>query len=225
MKASSSSIPIIFVASTPVESGLAKSLDQPGRNATGVSQDASPEFLQMRLQLLKEITGGASKFAYLGRGETLADQLDRQVIASKALGVRLFGVEISETPNETELRTALSQAADLRAQALLLATAQLTSPRMARMMADWAYQARLPVMCAQRELVQAGVLMSYDADALDLYREAARYLDRVLRGAKPAEMPIQLPSRFTCVVNLRTARALDLEVSSTMRGFVTDYVE
>jgi putative tryptophan/tyrosine transport system substrate-binding protein len=225
LKTATATIPIVFVATTPVESGLARSLARPGGNATGVSQDPSPEFLHMRLQLLKEITSGATRFGFIGRGETLAEQMDRQVAASKALGVRLSGIEIADAPSEIGLRTALSQAADMRVQALLVSAPQLTSPRLAGLIAELAFQARMPVMSLQREHVAAGMLMSYDASAAGLYRLAAGTLDRVLRGAKPAELAIEMPAQFECAVVRLTARALGIVVPRSMLGHITDYIE
>jgi putative ABC transport system substrate-binding protein len=207
-------IPILMVsAGDPLRTGLVASLARPGGNVTGSSL-FGPELSPKRLQLLKETLPTASRVAFLWNPTNPANVLHFEDIqaGARALGVTLHSVEVS-SPNE--FTSAFAAMMRERPDALIMTTDGMHQQHVGQII-DFAAEHRLPVMSNLKENVVAGVLMSYGASLLDLYRRAALYVDKILKGAKPGDLPVQQPMKFELVINLKTAKALGLTISPTI---------
>jgi len=197
------------LCSDPVALGLVASLARPGGNATGVTTSVGPEIGSKRLELLKEIAPRIKRVAYLGPWTT-ATEIVRKDAAR--LGLTLIVAEIERVEQWDEALAAVSRE---HADALLVsgfAAAREHAPRVVA----FAAQHRLPAAYAFPESVEAGGLVSYSIDFLDLNRRAAVYVDRILRGAKPADLPVEQPTRFELNLNLKTARALSITIPQSV---------
>ncbi len=209
-KQATTTIPIVVAfAADPVGSGLVASLARPGGNVTGLSL-LSPELGGKRLQLLNEVAPRASPVAILwnpaiASGAAIVRETEA---AARTLGVQLQSLEV-RGPDDFE--SAFAAATGGRARALIMVEYPLIFIHRARIV-DFAAKSRLPAMYPLREFVDAGGLMSYGAHAADLWRRAATYVDKILRGAKPADLPVEQPTRFELVINLKTAKALGLTI-------------
>ena len=203
-------IPIVLVLSgAPVEAELVASLARPGGNITGLSLQ-HPELTAKRLQLLKEVVPKVSRMAVLWNpaGPIGAPQMRETEVAARTFGVKLQSLEVR---GPDDLERAFQGAARGRAGALLvLGDAMLASHR--PRIVGLAAKSRLPAMYWSREFVDAGGLMSYGPNFPDQFRRAATYVDKILKGAKPADLPVEQPTRFELVVNLKTAKALGLTI-------------
>jgi putative ABC transport system substrate-binding protein len=216
-KQATRTIPIVFIgAGDPVTDGLVASLARPGGNVTGWSFVAS-DLVGKRLELLTQAVPGVSPVAVLwqpgGSGErTDKDMLKATDAAARALGVRLQFVE-SRGPDDLE--TAFSDMARARAAALAVwGSSMLYNER--RRLVDLAAKNRLPAVYGQREYVEAGGLMAYGASITDLFRRAATYVDKIVKGAKPNDLPVEQPTKFELVINLKTAKALGLTIPQSL---------
>ena len=195
-----------------LRSGLVTSLARPGGNVTGLSVLA-PELVGKRLELLKQAVPGVSRVAVLWQpgayGErTEKDMLKGAEVAARALGVRL---QFVEARGPADFDRAFSDMTRARAGALtVLASAMFFNER--RRLVDLAAKNRLPAVYPLREFVDAGGLMSYGPNLADLFRRAATYVDKILKGAKPADLPVEQPTKFELVINLKTAKALGLTI-------------
>ena len=209
-KHATSTIPIVFtLVSDPVGAGLVSSLARPGGNLTGLSS-VSTDLSGKRLELLKEAIPKVSRVA------VLYDPTDRSKIAevkeiksdARSLGVQLQALEVRRLD---EFENAFKTASRAKAGAILvLPTSILNSNR--KRIADLAVKNRLPTMLATSQHMDAGALMSYGPDYADLYRRAAVYVDKILKGAKPADLPVEQPKKFEFVVNLKTAKQIGLTI-------------
>jgi len=207
LKESTASVPIVMTAALdPVEMGLVPNLRRPGGNLTGLSLQAV-ESTAKRLQLLKEVVPGGRPVAVVWNQSSLQSWRGAQQ-AAKARGWALSSMEIR---NSTQWERAFQGAAEARASAVLVLAAQVLFPR-AKAVAELANSLKLPAIYELRAYVDAGGLMGYGPDIVDIWRRAAGYVDKILDGAKPGDLPIEQPTRFELVVNLRTARELDLTV-------------
>jgi len=202
-------IPIVMAGSAdPVKRGLIASLARPGGNVTGVTNSPGPEFAGKQLQLLKEAAPRISRVAVLMDPGNAAevDFLRAIEVVGRTLDVTAVSIEVV-SPTQFD-PTAITRA---RADALyVMATAVNWAHRQA--IFDVAVKHRLPAMYGERDWVDAGGLMSYWTNWMDLRRDAAVYVDRILRGTKPADLPVANPTKFELIVNLRTARALGLTI-------------
>jgi putative ABC transport system substrate-binding protein len=212
-KQATRTIPIVFtVAADPVTSGLVTSLARPGGNVTGLS-GLIPELVGKCLEQLKQTVPGVTQVAVLWQpgawGErTEKDMLKEAEVAARALGVRL---QIVEARGPADFDRAFSDMTRARAGALtVLGSAMFINER--RRLVDLAAKNRLPAVYGVREYVDAGGLMSYGADNADVFRRAATYVDKILKGAKPADLPVEQPTKFELVINLKTAKALGLTI-------------
>jgi len=207
-------LPIVFLGVTdPVTSGLVSSLARPGGNATGLSMLASPEIVGKRLELLTQAVPGVTRVAVLwqpgGQGErTDKDMLKEAEVAARALGVRLHFVE-ARGPDDFD--RAFSDMTRARAGALTSVGGTMFFNEQRRLVA-LAAKNRLPAVYTQREFVDAGGLMAYGPNLADLFWRAATYVDKILKGAKPADLPVEQPTKFELVINLKTAKALGLTI-------------
>jgi putative ABC transport system substrate-binding protein len=219
-------LPIVFFGSAdPVTSGLVTSLARPGGNVTGLS-GLSPEVVGKCLELLTQAVPGVSRVAVLWQpgaaGErTEKDTLKGAEVAARALGVRLQFVEARGLAN---IDRAFSDMTRAHAGALTVwTTAMLLHER--RRLVALAAKNRLPAVYTFRELVDAGGLMSYGHSQADLNRRAATYVDKILKGAKPADLPVEQPTKFELVINLKTAKALGLTIPQSELGRADQVIE
>ena len=209
-KEATSTIPIVMAQDNdPVGNGFVASLARPGGNITGLSTLA-PEISGKRLELLKEIVPKLSRVAVLGTSTNPgnAQSLKEMELAAGAFGVQLQYLDVLD-PKDIE--TAFRAASKGRADAVLvLASPVLNSQR--TQIADLAVKNRLPAIYSTPEFVEAGGLMSYGASFTDLYRRAATYVDKILKGAKPADLPVEQPTKFEFIINLKAAKQIGLTI-------------
>jgi len=217
-------IPIIFVADNadPVEAGYAESYARPGKNLTGLT-GLSPHVTQKRLALLKEVVPSMTRVAVLRNPESP----DRERLSSEteagaaALGLQLQWLEVTDA---TQIDPAIGAASRDRADTLIVLRDPLTNNNRPRIV-TLAAEKRLPAMYASREAVDIGGLMTYGPNIYHLYHRTATYVDRILKGAKPGELPIEQPTTFELVVNLRTAQALGLTIPSSILSQATEVIQ
>jgi putative ABC transport system substrate-binding protein len=209
-KAATSTTPIVLVAvADPVRSGLVASLARPGGNVTGLSL-LTPELSGKRLQLLIEALNKVSRVAVLMNPGNQSNLffLEETQAAARVLGVQLQPLEVR---NPDEIERAFEAAARGRAGALMAFDDPIIHSFRKRIVA-LAAKRRLPAMYGTREFADDGGLMSYGPHRPDLYRRTATYVDKILKGATPADLPVEQPTRFELVVNLKTAKALGLTI-------------
>jgi putative ABC transport system substrate-binding protein len=210
-KQATQAIPIVMVnVGDPVETGLVASLGRPGGNITGLSTTAGPEIYGKQLALLKETLPSVTQVALLSNPDNAFSVLAQGEArtAAGALGITLRTVE-ARAPDQFD--RALSEAAAARAGAVLVVQDPMLFGNRVRL-ADLAVKKRLPTVYGILEHAEAGGLMAYAANRLDLFHRAAGYVDRILKGARPADLPIEQPTKFELVVNLKTARTLGLTI-------------
>jgi putative ABC transport system substrate-binding protein len=206
-------IPIVFaLAGDPVGSGLVASLARPGGNVTGLSLQA-PDIAGKRLALLREIAPNLRRVAFMGdiNNPVVSAEMREVQAAARPLGLELATIKIQRTQDIVPAFEALKH----HTEALYLASDGLVDANRLRINI-LALGARLPTMWSQQELVEAGGLMAYGPNFLDLYRRAGEYVDKILRGAKPADLPVEQPTKFELVISLITAKALGLTVPPTL---------
>jgi putative tryptophan/tyrosine transport system substrate-binding protein len=211
LKQATSSIAVVMASSDdPVSAGLVQSLAHPGGNFTGMSSQAS-ETTVKRLELLKELVPGVAPVAVLWHGDHIVHWQAAQA-AARTRGWKLLSVEIRDAG---EIDAAFKAARDGRASGLLVhAPTVLQSHR--QRVAELAIKHRLPTIFHQRGYVAAGGLMSYGADTNEIWHHAAVFVDKILKGAKPADLPVEQPTKFELVINLRTAKALGLTIPQSL---------
>ena len=201
-------IPIVMVnASDPVEARLVASLARPGGNVTGLSQQLTAEIRAKQLQLLKEMLPGVSRVTVLWSSSTTVGLREYEA-AGQSLGLR---VRLVELRGPDDLGRAFATLAGDRADALVVPGDTLLFIERRRVV-ELAREHRLPAMYSLREFTEAGGLMSYSARLTEQFRRAAAYVDKILRGATPATLPVESPTQYELVINLRTAKALGLVV-------------
>jgi putative ABC transport system substrate-binding protein len=207
--AATKTIPIVFLTSDPVAAGVVLSLARPGGNLTGLDV-FSIELDVKRLGLLKEALPGISRVAVLWNpaNPSGVPQRNRTEIAAQTLGVRL---QVLEARLPSEIDTAFAVMARERPDALLVVADPMLDSQRKRIV-ELAARNRLPGIYQWREFAESGGLISYGADLLELYRRVATYVDRVLKGARPADLPVEQPTKYELVINLKTARALGLTI-------------
>ena len=210
-KEATATIPIVMIqGGDPAGSGFIVSLARPGGNITGLAT-LRPELSGKRLELMKEIVPKLSRaalFASSGGGE-YAQVLKESELAAAALGVKLQSVDVLSAK---DIEPAFRAASDERADAVLVRLpGSILSPHRTKIIA-LAVKSRLPAIYERLEEVEAGGLMSYGVNANDLYRRAATYVDKILKGAKPAELPVEQPTKFELVINLKTAKQIGLTI-------------
>jgi putative tryptophan/tyrosine transport system substrate-binding protein len=210
LKEATTTIPIVMGYHTdPVGTGLVASLARPGGNITGLSV-LSPELGGKRLEILKEVVPKLSRVAVLG-SSTLpgnAETLNETELVAGALGVKLQFVDVL---SPTDIEAAFSQTVKGRADAVLAQGSGVLNAHR-KQVADLAVKSRLPAMYYAAEFVEAGGLMFYGVDFPDLHRRAATYVDKILKGAKPADLPVEQPMKFEFIINLKAAKQIGLTI-------------
>jgi putative ABC transport system substrate-binding protein len=224
-KRATRTIPIVHVvAGDPVADGLVTSLARPGENVTGLTATPSPEIVGKRLELLKTATG-AARVAVLwnpARHYPYVDLALREVnAAARVLGVQL---QVLEARGPDQFEPAFAAMVRGQADALLAFEDSMFWLNRGRL-AELEAKHRLPTMHDLREFVKAGSLMAYGPDLADLFRRAATYVDKILKGAKPADLPVEQPTKFELVINLKTAKALGLTIPPSVLGRADQLIE
>lgn len=207
---STKSIPIVFISvPNPVGLGLVASLARPGGNVTGTSSQAE-DFLGKGLQLLKETRPGISRMAYLGYGESTYWKLSEQyyTAAAKVLGLAITMIPLNSS---ADFDIAFAEVVRERSDALVVSSLPLFAQH-SQKIAAFAIDQRLPTFTFSVPMARDGFLLAQSADVAGMFRRAAGIVDKILKGAKPADIPVEQPTRFHFVVNLKTARAIGIEI-------------
>lgn len=221
-KAATTTIPIVFTGGVdPVQLGLVKSLSRPGGNATGIYNIAAA-LAPKRFEILRDLVPSATKVAYLFNPQSPNPRYVKEIQAvADASRVQL---ETFQATNEDEIEAAFAAAKKAGAGALVVHTDAVFVTRRDKLV--WlAARHAIPAIYPFREFAQAGGLISYGADLRDIYRQAGVYTGRVLKGAKPAELPVLQASKFEMLLNLKTARKLGLNVSREFLARVDELIE
>jgi ABC-type uncharacterized transport system substrate-binding protein len=222
-KEATATIPIVMAqVSDPIGGRFVASLARPGGKITGLST-MSPEISGKQLEFLKEILPRLSRVAVLGSSiqPGNAQILRETELAAAALGVQLQNLDaLGPKDIETSFRAAGKERADA---VLVLSSPVLFSQR--KQIADLAIKSRLPTISSWPEFVEDGGLMTYSASIHDLFQRAATYVDKILKGAKPADLPVEQPTKFRLVVNLKTAKALGLTIPPSLLGRADQVIE
>jgi putative ABC transport system substrate-binding protein len=211
-KQATSTIPIVFpVSGDPVAEGFVASLARPGGNLTGLAT-IGPELVGKQLELLKAVAPKVSRVAVL---QSPSQQVQRQAEdAARALGVQL---QVLKARTSSEIEAAFASMRSQRAGAVLVMRDALFFAQQTQIVA-LAAKSRLPAVYGFREQAEAGGLMAYGASTPQLFRRAATYVDKILKGAKPADLPVEQPTKFELVINLKTAKTLGLTIPPSLLG-------
>ena len=221
-KKAGKTVPIVLtVSGDPVRSGIVTSLARPGGNITGLTS-SSRDLAQKRLALLKEVVPSASRIAVFwdSRVPPTVRQLKTLQVVAPALGVKLLPIEFVKS----HIDRAFDAIRRERPDALNVLGWGLTIPY-TKQIADFALKNRLPTVFTSGRFVVAGGLISYGVDSLDLYNRAATYVHKILKGAKPAELPVEQPTRFNLTINLKTAKALGITFPQSILFQATKVIE
>jgi putative ABC transport system substrate-binding protein len=223
-KNATKTIPIVTagIGIDPVEAGLVESLARPGGNITGLT-NLSTELVGKRLELLKEAVAKVTRVAVLydpAAPGSLRELKETLPLAADALGLTIRSWEVRDANGFERTFTALRKE---RPDGLYVAGGPLMSLNRKRI-ADFALTSRLPSVYGNQEYVDAGGLMYYGADLADIYRRAARYVDKILKGAKPADLPVEQPTKFEFVVNLKTAKQIGLIIPPNVLARATKII-
>jgi putative ABC transport system substrate-binding protein len=223
-KEATRTLPIVFTSATdPVTDGLVTSLAHPGGNVTGLS-NLAPELVGKCLEQLKEAVPQVSLVAVLWQPGAVGgrtDMLKPAEVAARALGVR---VQFVEARGPADFDRAFSDMTRARAGALaVLGSAIFNSER--RRLVDLAAKHRLPTVYTSRDFVDAGGLMTYGVNLADLFRRAAAYVDKTLKGTKPGDLPVEQPTKFELMINLKTAKALGLTIPPSLLQRADEVIE
>ncbi len=220
-------IPIVFAGATgPVENGLVTSFARPGGNVTGLSVLPQEELVGKRLELIKQAIPGISQVAILRQPGAYGEGTDREIlrgaeVAARALGVR---VQFVEARGPTDFDRAFSEMTRAHAGALILISSTMFFVERRRLVA-LAGKNRLPAVYTGRDYIEAGGLMAYGQNVAGFFRNAAAYVDKILKGAKPADLPVQQPTEFELVINLKTAKALGLTIPPSLLQSADQVIE
>jgi putative ABC transport system substrate-binding protein len=208
-------IPIVMVAAgDPVRRGLAASLAHPGGNVTGMTF-LSSELAGKRLELLKQAVPTVSRVAVLWNPDNPGGPADFQATQAAAQTLRMT-VQSVEARKTADFEQAFKTMTDGQAQAVVVLTDPITSNMAGRVVADFAVRNRLPSVCDLTEFARSGALMSYGPGLLSMAQRSAAFVDKIMRGAKPGDLPIEQPTKFELTINLKTAKALGLTIPQSL---------
>jgi putative tryptophan/tyrosine transport system substrate-binding protein len=213
---------VIALSSYPDRLGLVASLARPGGNVTGLSTMA-PELAGKRLELLKEVAPATQRVAILFNSESEVERLALRELQSAAAVLRMHLQPVAARSPD-ELTAAFAAVTASRVQALLV----IAGPIMFKgrpQIVEFALARKLPSMFEERLFVETGGLLSYAPNFIDMFRRAAGYVDRILKGAKPADLPVEQPTRFELIVNLKTAKALGLKIPHSVLLRVDEVIQ
>jgi putative tryptophan/tyrosine transport system substrate-binding protein len=225
LKAATTSIPIVTISVDPVGVGLVASLARPGGNVTGFSVDAGLAIAGKRIGLLKEAVPAASRMAWLVPRRAWVNSIRGALReAAQAAGITLIESVVEAPAEEAEYRRVFTAMARDRVDSLLASSASENLEHR-RLIAQLAAESRLPTIFGYRENVEAGGLMAYAVDLADIFRGAAGYIDRILKGTNPGELPFQQAAKFELVINLRTAKALGITIPESVLSRADEIIE
>jgi ABC-type uncharacterized transport system substrate-binding protein len=223
MQRTTRDIPVVFLmVSDPVASGIVKSLARPGENVTGFS-NFLPATIGKLLELIKTVVPAASRIAFLydpaNEGKLL--ELQELQASTPVLGVTL---EPREMRKSDDIKSAFTAMARMRPDALIIPSDSVTLGGL-RQIVELAAAIRLPAIYQTREFVEAGGLMSYGLNVCHHFRRAASYVDKILKGARPVDLPVEQPTTFELLINVKTAKALGLEIPPTLLALADEVIE
>jgi putative ABC transport system substrate-binding protein len=225
-KQATTTVPIVFASvGDAVAEGLVTSLARPGGNVTGLTV-AATELVGKSLEVIKRAVPGVSRVALLLKPDAMPDSAKKERlkaadVAARALGVRL---QIVEARGPEDFDRAFSDMIRGRADALAVPATQVFNLERRRLV-NLAAKHRLPAVYPNRDFVDAGGLMSYGPDLADMARRAASYVDKILKGAKPGDLPVEQPTRFELVINLKTAKTLGLTIPPSLLGRADEVIQ
>jgi putative ABC transport system substrate-binding protein len=215
-------IPIVMVGGVdPFVGGLVKSLARPGGNVTGFSS-AQKDIEGKGLEIFKDMVPGLTRVAVLVPRVARNLFASAQEASAKALGINLLYIDL---PEPERVATAMREAISAGAQGVLMRVGPFSSSTQRQTIVDLAAELRLPVMYERRDYIEEGGLLAYVPDIADLYRRAAAYVVVILAGANPGELPVEQPTKFELLINLKTAKALGLEVPLTLLARADEVIE
>jgi len=214
-------VPVVMVfTADPVGAGFVTNLSRPGGNVTGLSADAGPELWAKYLALMREIVPRLSRVGALGQVSARFGFAQLEA-ASRQLGIEL---EIADLKAPEDLDRAFASMVTRRVEAVVVIVGPLTY-LLRRPIADLALKNHLPAICTLSEYAHEGLLITYGPKLTDLYIRAASYVDKILRGAKPADLPVEQPSRFELTVNMKTAGALGVNIPHSLQILAAEVIE
>jgi len=216
-------IPIVMLGiGDPVEQGVVASLAHPGANITGLSASAT-ELYAKRLELLTELVPRVARTAFLTNLDNPNEQFNWQQIerAARALGIR---PQLLDVRKPEDFERAFNEASEQRIDVLVVALDGILSQNR-QIIVDLAAKHRLPAVYGSSEFILPGGLVAYGPSYSDLYRRAAHYVDKILKGARPADLPVELPTKFQLVINLKTAKSLGLTIPPTILARADEVIE
>jgi putative ABC transport system substrate-binding protein len=218
-------IPIVFISiADPIRSGLIESLSHPGGNITGFA-NFEPSLTGKWIELLSDIVPRLARVTYIYYPDTSANQFVQQPME---LAARSHGIELIAAPalNEADIERVIAGLAGDPATGLIVAGDPFFGARRnLDLVTSLAVRHRVPAIYAFRLFVEGGGLISYGNDLLDQYRQAPAYVDRILKGANPADLPVQMPTKFELIVNLKTAKAMGIEIPPTLLARADEVIE
>jgi len=216
-------IPVVFVVADPIGSGFARSLAHPGGNMTGLSLAIEEQFSGKWLELLKEAAPQVSRVAYLWNpaNHSSASSWEAMQGLAPRVGVTLQSAEVRDPK---DIDAALAAIIRDRAEGVILDSDVVMAANQARIV-EFAAANRLPLVSADRKYTASGGLMSYGPNFHELWRRAATYVDKILKGAKPADLPVEQPTKYELVVNLKTAKAIGLTLPQAILALADEVIE
>ncbi len=223
VKAATSTIPIVMiVGADPVEEGLIASLARPGGNVTGIAS-LSQRLTPKRLELLQELLPGITEIAVLVNASSASSPAAIRDLQDAARDYRLH-LRVHGVATPDDIAAAIAAIAAERSRAIMIVPSQLLFHERSRI-ATLARQFRLPTISGDRDLVEAGGLASYAPNFSDMYRDAAKYVLRIRKGARAVDMPVEQPTRFELVVNMQTAKTIGVEIPPTVLARADEVIE
>jgi putative ABC transport system substrate-binding protein len=217
-------IPVVMMNVTdPVGQGIVASLAHPGGNITGVIQDETTEIVAKRMQLLKDAVPQIAKVAVLMDPDGATDQLEWRQLELAAPSLNLM-LRPAVARQAREFESAFAEIERDRPDALFVGGSGLNFTNR-RLIMELAIKSRLPAVSNLRESTEAGGLMSYGSNRLDRFRRTGIYVSKILKGAKPSDLPVEQPIKYELVINLKTARALNLEISRSLLLIADEVIE
>jgi putative ABC transport system substrate-binding protein len=224
-KAATATIPIVFVTGgDPVEPGFVASLNRPSGNVTGISF-MNAQLTAKRLGLLHDLVPSAARFAMLVNPNGQLSIPKETIDARAAVATIRRDIEVFTAGNNDEIKSAFANMMQWRAEALLIGNQTLFGGRGARQLAILTARYTLPAIHFQREFAEVGGLMSYGSNFNEIGRQAGIYVGRILTGEKPADMPVVQPTKFELVINLTTAKAIDLTIPETLLATADEVIQ
>ena len=225
-KQTTSVVPIVFATvPDPVASGLVASLARPGGNVTGLS-NLNADLVGKGLEYLTQAVPGARRVAVLSQPGAFGERTEREMLKAAEVAAAALGIQLQfvEARGPTDIDKAFSEITGARAEAVTVLVSGMLLGERSRLV-DLAAKNRLPVVYTFRELADAGGLMSYGTSLADLFRRAASYVDKILKGTKPADLPVEQPIKLELVINLKAAQALGLTVPPTLVARADQVIE